>query len=72
MTELFATKAIVKLPKKSSNNNKSNNLLVLGATTRYANYLVTDKLYFESMNVTETEIMDLVRSCDPIKYVISN
>lgn len=63
MTELFATKAIVKLPKK---NNKSSNLL-LDTTTKYANYLVTDKLYFESMNVTETEIMDLVRSCDPIK-----
>ncbi|CAO3613292.1 unnamed protein product [Mucor hiemalis] len=69
MTELFATKAIVKLPTKRSNKSSS---LLLDTATRYTNYLVTDKLYFESMNVTETEIMDLVRSCDPIKIHLTS
>jgi hypothetical protein len=80
MTELFVTKAIVKLPRKS---NRQSSLIV--DTSDYHHhlcvakphqqeqqgndYLVTDKLYIDGLpsSVIESEIMDLVCSCDPIK-----
>lgn len=66
---MIATKAIVKLPRKS------NRSLVVDTDYKPHQqedvYLVTDKLYFDGLpsSVIENEIMDLVSSFDPIKYL---
>lgn len=81
MTELFVTKAIVKLPRKNTITNSSNRLIIdtdynhLTSSGKphqqeeYDFFLVTDKLYLDGLpsSITESEIMDLVGSCDPVK-----
>lgn len=94
MTELFVTKAVVKLPKKTNANRLSHHLIVdtssdynmaTNVTTAknphqqvspiseeyYSNFLVTEKLYIDGLpnSVIETEIMDLVKSCCPERYL---
>lgn len=70
---MIVTKAIVKLPRK---NNRTSSLVV--DTSDYKPhqqddgfYLVTEKLYFDGFpsSVIENEIMELVSSFDPIKYL---
>jgi hypothetical protein len=83
MTELFVTKAIVKLPRKNNHNS-----IVVDTTSDYHpalsshlsakphqqtqernDYLVTDKLYIDGLpsSVIESEIIELVCTCDPVK-----
>jgi hypothetical protein len=57
MTDIM-TKAIVKLPKTTNRHYEA-----------IDDFLVTDKLYIDGLpsSVVETEIMDLVESCEPTR-----
>lgn len=73
MTEIHMTKAIVKLPRKASSGLRHSQLLDadtnLSSHQAVDDFLVTDKLYINGLpgSVIESEIMDLVDSCKPIK-----